>query len=138
VCIYEKGKRANKYELIIKTEALKTKLFRLFNFGYFFGYSTDQNGTEIITFVNDEKSSNKEIEGVPIWPERVFVSFCETYQIYVYDGYFIIYRVDENGQLSYFRSIQETVKMLSCRFTKECFGKSSFSFPQGVQSFSCR
>lgn len=76
----------------MKTEALKTKLFRVFNFGYFFGYSSDQNGTEIISFVNDEKSSNKEIEGVPIWPERVFVSFCENFQIYVYDGYFIIYR----------------------------------------------
>ena len=40
------------------------------------------------------------------------MSFCENYQIFVYDGYFIIYRTEETGQLSYFRSVQETVPYL--------------------------
>jgi hypothetical protein len=66
----------------------------LSSFGFLFGYSSDQTGTEVVSFLNDEKQSNKEIEGVPFWPERVYSSYCESYQIFAYDGYFVIYRVE--------------------------------------------
>lgn len=139
VCVYQKSKKTNRYDIIFKSQPLtKTVYYRVLNFGYFFGYSLNQNDTQIIKFINDQKNSNKEIEGVPIWPQRVFVSYCENFQIYVYDGYFIIYKVDQIGQLSYYRSVQETVINSRFRFIKECSGKN-FSFSQpNLPSSSCK
>lgn len=137
-CIYEKNKRSGNYELVVRSEPLKTRLFRIYNFGLLFGYSNDQNGSEVVSFLNDEKSSNKEIEGVPVWPERVFVSFCETYHIYVYDSYFVVYRTEESGQLSYYRSVQETVSLRISRSWRGCFGRSCSSSPPRAASTSCR
>ena len=61
------------------------------------------------------------------------MSFCETYQIYVYEGYFIIYRSEESGQLVYYRSLQETVRLNLFRYTKDYFGRNYSSFLQKLQ-----
>ena len=76
VCVFEKIRYESKYKMIFKSEPLNTKIFRVYNFGFLFGYSNDLNGSETVAFINEEESSSKEIDGTPYWPERVFVSFC--------------------------------------------------------------
>lgn len=92
-CVYEKGKGGG-YHLIFQSEPTKSKLLRVYNFGLLFGCSCDQGGSEVVSFLNDERTTSREVEGAPLWPERVLVSYCETYQVWVYDGYFVLYRTD--------------------------------------------
>jgi hypothetical protein len=124
--------------MVFTSEPLNSKVLRVYNFGFMFGYSNDLSGSETVTFINEENSSGREIDGTPYWPERVFVSFCESYQIFAYDGYFIIYKVEEGGSLTYFRSVQETVNVRVCRSTKGCSGRNIFSFLRGSLSTSCK
>ena len=138
VCIFEFSKEEALYKVIYQSEPLSTEIFRVYNFGLLFGYASLQEGSEKIHFINEEKINLREIDGAPFWPERVFVSYCESFQIFAYEGYFIIYKVEESGNLSYFRSVQETVRIKLYRYMRVLFGKSFSSSPPDNPSFSCR
>lgn len=64
--------------MILKTENIIAKKYKLYNFGSFYGYSRFlRNGVqENVEFVTGDKNNIKEIEGALVAPEGVYVSYC--------------------------------------------------------------
>lgn len=70
----------------------------------------------------------KEIEGVGFFPLKVFLSYCETYQIFVYESYFVIFKLQENGYMAYHSTVHEKVIFTLFKVIEGLFWEKFFIF----------
>lgn len=136
VLVYEKvGK---KYSIVEKSNPYTTKVYKLFGFGSYFGYSITKENYELIDFISSDKGVLKEIEGVLSSSEQVYSSYCESYFVLSYDKYFIVLKAQENGTMSYFRTFEYTVLASLFRSCTGTSGKSSSSSSPKQHYTSCK